>query len=92
MIILILIKNLEKSFPNIKFDDYSQPLESHFDKTRLIITTLNTTTILQTLSQNIPTIMMFDLNKYKLSKDALESFFKLHEAGIINYSPEKTKN
>jgi len=84
-------KQLRKSFPNIKFDDYSQPLESHFDKTRLIITTLNTTTILQTLSQNIPTIMMFDLNKYKLSKDALESFFKLHEAGIINYSPEKTK-
>ena len=84
-------RKLKESCPTIKFDDYSQPLESHYNKTRLIITTLNTTTILQTLSQNIPTIMMFDIDKYKLSKEAMESFSKLREVGIINCSPEKTK-
>lgn len=84
-------QKLKKKFPNIKHDDYTKPLQNLIQNSRLVIATLDTTTMLETLSLNIPTLIMLDLKKFQITEDAKEYYQKLHDVGIITYTPEETQ-
>ena len=59
---------------------------------RLLITTLDTTTILEGLAFNFPTILICNLEKLTIATE-FEPYYKiLREAKIIFYSPEAAKN
>ena len=85
-------RNLLKKFPLIKHDNYNQSLKNELKNSRLLITTMDTTTFLETLSINFPTILMLDLTKYPVSDDALTFYEDLHKVGIINFNPYETKD
>jgi len=56
--------------------------------TSIVIVTHNSTTLLETLSKNIPTIMLMDFNKHKLS-DTADKFYKnLSAVGILHFKAE----
>jgi len=53
---------------------------------RLVVHSYDSTGIVETLAQNIPT-MMFWLGEYEMTRDSALPFYKiLHEAGILHFS------
>jgi len=81
-------KNLRKKFPKLRFDNYKKRLNDMLPDTSIVIVTHNSTTLLETLSKNIPTIMLMDFNKHKLS-DTADKFYKnLSAVGILHFKAE----
>lgn len=78
-------ENIKTRFPDVKFNDYKESLNELVPKTSIIIVTHNATTLLETLSKNIPTLMLMDFNKYKLSKTANELYKELVRIGILHF-------
>ena len=87
-----LTSRLLKKFKNIRHDDYTQPLRKKLQNCKLLIATLDTTTILETLSLNFPTILILDLNKFKISQDYLPYYQKLNEVGILAQNSDEANN
>ncbi len=57
-------------------------------KSRLYISTFNSTTILESLSWNIPTIAFWNPNHWELKEEATPFFDQLREAGVFHKTPE----
>ena len=55
---------------------------------KLAIVTMNETTILECFVGNIPTIAFWNTNFWKLRSSAQPYFDKLHEVGILHYTPQ----
>jgi putative transferase (TIGR04331 family) len=75
--------DLNKKF---KFDNNKSILKS-YKNSRLVIITSNTTSLLETLYWNIPTICFWDKNHWELNKNSKTLFDGLKDAGIIFYCP-----
>ena len=58
---------------------------------RLLITTLDTTTILQGLALNFPTILICDLKKLNINEDYFSYYKILHDAKILFHDFSEAK-
>jgi putative transferase (TIGR04331 family) len=79
-------------FPNIKLDDGKKSLDKLVKRCRLYVTTYNATTLLEALSDNIPTIAFWNPKNWELREEAIPYFAKLEEVGILHQSPESAAN
>jgi len=77
-------KELENQFPEIKMDNTYKPLGDMLKDSRLLITTLDTTTVLEGLATNFPTILICNFNHYKIADEFLKYYEKLMDVGIIH--------
>ena len=73
---------LLKKFPNIEIDDYSKSLKERMRSSRLLIATNDTTTILEGLAINFPSILIYDLNKFRISPKYQEYYKNLQDAEL----------
>ena len=56
-------------------------------RARIVVPTYNSTTILETLAFDIPTVAFFDPNVEKFNENATPFFNKLNDVGILHYDP-----
>ena len=83
-----LLKTTEKVIrercPNIRIDDGSQNILNNFKRSKLCIIGNNSTTFLQTLTLDIPTILFWDENIIKIRNNSIKYFEFLKEVGIFS--------
>jgi len=77
----------EKNFPHIRFDDRSMNFDDSLDKADLYISDHLSTTWLEALSANKPTILFVDKSIYNFSCSSLKYFKYLEDSGILHFSP-----
>lgn len=75
-------------FPQICLDDGNISINSLIKKSRLYISTYNSTTFLESLAMNIPTIMFWDPKQWELCGSAQPYFDQLKKVGVFHESPE----
>jgi len=85
---------IKNRFPDLNISCREE--QSHFNNEMgycsLAISTGNYTTLLQTFTLNIPTILLWDPECYKIRKSNKKYYDAIHDAGILYYSPEKCAN
>jgi len=75
-------------FPRIRVDSGKTPIARLVAKSRLCISTYNSTTFLESLALNVPTIMVWNPNYFELRAGAIPDFERLKAAGIFHETPE----
>lgn len=70
--------------PEVEVDLGLSNMSSLLDQSRLVVTTNNGTTFLETLNLNIPTLITWDDSYVQLRPEALPYFQHLEEAGIFH--------
>lgn len=75
-------------FPDIQLDEGVQPMAALMKNTRLYISTYNSTTYLESMSLNFPTLMFWNTKHWELRDSALPFFEKLKSVGIFHDTPE----
>ena len=79
----------ETHFPTIRFDDTTVPFLDSISKARLTIHTYNSTTFLESLSLNIPTLIFFSPNLFEIRPEAKRFFEILEDAKIYHTDPDE---
>ena len=79
-------------FPEVKLEKSNKKLKKSIAQNRLCIATYNATTILETLSWNVPTIIYLDPILWRFSPEAKVFFDYLIEAKILHQDPESAAN
>ena len=77
-----------KRAPKINIDQGYTSIDKLISKSRIIVSTYNSTSYLETLSLNIPTVMFWDIDKSPINKRAQPFFDLLLECDIFHTSPE----
>ena len=75
-------------FPNVCFVEGNTSLEELSKLSRVIISTYNGTSFLETIAANIPSIVYWDPSYWELRDDAIPYFQELRKVGIFHESPE----
>lgn len=75
-------------YPKIRLDEGIKPMASLLKKSRLLISTYNATTYLESMSLNIPTLMFWNPKHWELRKGAIPYFERLKSVGIFHETPE----
>jgi putative transferase (TIGR04331 family) len=76
--------------PSIKIDNGSTKLNKLIAQSRLVVHSYDSTGILETLSQNIPTLAFWQ-NDFDHLRDSAKPYYQLLiDAGIVHLSPEST--
>ena len=75
-------------FAEIKIDNGDQNIQNSIKKARLVISTYNQTTILETLAAGIPSVLFCDLLQTPLRDSAIPFYSKLKQVGIFHDTPE----
>ena len=73
-----------EKFPEIKVNISSGNIYKHFFDSKIVISTYNATSFLETLSLNIPTIVFWDEKYFQLNDEAIVYFELLKEAKIFH--------
>jgi putative transferase (TIGR04331 family) len=73
--------------PDLQFSDKKKTLNQELCKSRLCISTYNSSPILETLSANFPTIAFWDFNHWELRDTATPYFEDLVRVGIVHKTP-----
>lgn len=81
-------EEFSNEFPGIHLDNPSKPLAVSVSNARICIQTSNFTTYLETLAQNIPTIIFWDSKNYELTDDARTYFDELQKVKIFFDNPK----
>ena len=79
---------MENYFPQINIDESNDSMIKVLKKTRVVISTYNATTFLESMAWNIPTIIFWDPVINELSDRVLDDFELLKSAGIFHETPE----
>ncbi|MBF0205441.1 MAG: hypothetical protein HQK53_00995 [Oligoflexia bacterium] len=74
-------------FPDIILDSGKSPMEASLKKARLVVVVYNGTVLLETMSQNIPTIIFWDQKYNELHPDVVPYFILLEDVGIFHKEP-----
>jgi putative transferase (TIGR04331 family) len=74
--------------PSLKLDMGNSRLSSLISESRLVVHSYDSTGILETLSQNIPTIAFWQNNLDHLRENVIDDYQALVDAGIIHLSPD----
>ena len=80
-------KRIKDIFPDVCLANPDRSMSKLSKESRVIISTYNSTTFLETLSKNIPTIIFWDPKFWELRPEALADFNKLKKVGILHDSP-----
>ncbi len=74
--------------PDINFDNHSIKFLNTVKNYRLFVSTFNTTSFLETLKLNLPTIIILDKNYWELNEESNKHINKLKEIGVFfdNYN------
>lgn len=75
-----------------KFDLKNTNFRNRLKKCKICISTYNATIFLETLAMNIPTIVFFDIKKYKIRKEAKKYFDLLERVGVFHINPKSAAN
>ena len=75
-------------FPKVKIDNGGQDIYRLMKNSRMVISTYNQTTILETLAFNIPSVLFCDLQQTPLRDTAVPFYAKLKQVGIFHDTPE----
>ena len=75
-------------YPNVRLAPGAKPMKALIRKSRIFVATYNGTTFLETLGQNIPTIMFWNPTYWELRPSAKPYFDQLKQVGIFHESPE----
>lgn len=75
-------------YPQVYIDDWSTPLLERLQTCKLYVCDHLSTTFLEALSANVPTILFWRQNYFLLREDAKIFYNELHKVGILHYSPE----
>ena len=78
---------LADEFPDLRYDNCKIGFLKRLEKTRITIIDHPVTTMLESLSRNIPTILFWDPRYWELRKEARPFFEKLAEAEIWHHNP-----
>tara|TARA_Y100000590_G_C15742309_1_gene1020713 strand:- start:4431 stop:6227 length:1797 start_codon:yes stop_codon:yes gene_type:complete len=76
------------SFPYIELDESHEHIYKFFNKCCISISTYNSTTILESLVFNIPTITFWNPKHWELRDDAIPYFELLKSVNILHETPE----
>lgn len=77
-----------EQFPSIYFDEGHTNIKRLKNDSRIVISTYNATTLLETMAQNIPTIFFWNPEHNELRPRAEPYFEELIKVGIFHTSPE----
>lgn len=75
-------------YPQVYIDDWSTPLLKRLQTCKLYVCDHLSTTFLEALSANVPTVLFWQQDHFPLREDAKKYYDELHEVGILHYSPE----
>jgi putative transferase (TIGR04331 family) len=75
------------AFPESNVDDGKSNYNKLLERSSLIVSGWNSTTYLESMASDIPTIIFWTPEYFELRKDAMEDFNKLKEVGIYHDSP-----
>ena len=75
-------------FPKIKIDTCNEKIENLWLNSKLSISGWNSTTMLESMSMDIPTIIFWNPKFFELQKSSTKYFDLLKEVGIFHESPE----
>ncbi len=83
------IKNfLQKNGPQIRFLESSKPVYELSKKFKIIVETVNSTGLLESLSLNIPVIFIYSDNDFTIRDEALYYFDMLKNVKILHDNPD----
>jgi putative transferase (TIGR04331 family) len=75
------------AIPDLQFSDKKKTLNQELCESRLLISSYNSSPILETLSANFPTIAFWDFNHWELRDTAIPYFEDLVRVGIVHKNP-----
>jgi putative transferase (TIGR04331 family) len=78
----------EEHFQALQLDEGRQPIMGLMSKARLCISTCNSTTLLESMALNLPTIIFFNPKHWELRDSAIPYFEQLKAVGIFHETPE----
>ena len=78
----------KEQFPNVSIDRANTPLIRKLHNARLSIHTYNSTTLLDSLFLNMPTVIYFNQGYFELRDEAKLFFRKLGDVGIFHETPK----
>jgi putative transferase (TIGR04331 family) len=80
-------KRWEDEEPTVKIDSGQRPIHDLLADTRIYVATYNATTFLESMAQDIPTVMFWNPKMWELSEGALDYFQELRQASILFDEP-----
>lgn len=83
---------LKGYFPDVKIDDGVKNIFNLYAKAKLVIQTVNSTSFLETLALNIPTIGIFDESFIDINEYAKKYFEDFKSVGLIYYNSNEASN
>ena len=81
-------KRWADNFPSLNIYQGSKSLASQLNECRLCVQTYNSTTLLETLAANFPTIIFLNPNHWELRKSVQPFFSELRRVGLLHDTPE----
>jgi putative transferase (TIGR04331 family) len=75
-------------FPDVCFIEGNTSIGELSKQSRVIISTYNSTSFLETIAANIPSIVYWDPSYWELRDDAIPYFQELRKVGVFHESPE----
>ena len=69
-------------------DSSSRPLADSISESRLVVSTYNATTFLETMAMDVPTVVFWNPEHWELRGAAKSHFDDLRDVGILHYSSE----
>jgi putative transferase (TIGR04331 family) len=75
-------------FPDLRLDEGQSNINDLIRQSRLIITTFNATTFLESFTMNVPTVIYWNPNQWELRDSATPYFDDLKLVGIFHETPE----
>ena len=82
------VERINNSVPEVKIDVGLKKITKVIPNCRLVISTYNATTYLESMSRNIPTIIFWDPEFWELKAQAIPYFDLLSSAGIFHKTPQ----
>ena len=81
-------KRLTAELPDLRFSQANVPFRRDMENAGLIVSTCNSTTYLESLSANIPTVIFWNPQYWELRGEAGDHFKDLEKQGIFHSTPE----
>ncbi len=78
-------------FPDIMLDD-SSSFNYQINNAKIVVSTYNATTYLETFVADIPTLIFWDPEHWESNVDSKHYFEILNSAGILHFTPESAAN
>lgn len=86
------LSRIKNAHPQLKIDSWNKTIYQLVSKSRVFVSTINSTTYLESLSWNMPTIIFWDSKYSELTESAKLYINILEDVGIFHYTPEGAAN